>query len=77
MQLTNLEMNETPVNKELKINISMQLLIASLLCGVGGWMITLSSWSAAITPVSMGGLLMIVGSVVAAWLGKSPLKGAQ
>jgi len=59
------------------MNASMLLLIASIIAGIGGWMITLSSWAAASTPVSMGGLLMIIGSVVAAWLGKSPLKGKE
>lgn len=54
---------------------SVVLLIASIISGIGGWMITLPSWVAAGTPVSMGGLCMIVGSVVCAWLGKSPLKG--
>ena len=56
------------------MNLSKLLLIASLIAGIGGWMVTLSNWAAACTPVNVGGLLMIVGGVVAAWLGKSPLK---
>ena len=55
------------------MNASIILLIASIIAGIGGWMITLVDWASATTPVSIGGLLMIVGSVLAAWLGKSPL----
>lgn len=55
------------------MNTSLILLIASIIAGIGGWMITLSDWASATTPVSIGGLLMIVGSVIAAWLGKSPI----
>jgi hypothetical protein len=54
---------------------SIVLLIASIAFGMGGWMVTLPGWASALTPVSMGGLLMIVGSIVAAWLGKSPIQG--
>ncbi|MFA5407441.1 MAG: hypothetical protein WC343_01570 [Bacilli bacterium] len=57
------------------MNASIILLIASIVAGIGGWMITLPNWTAATTPVSMGGLCLIVGSVVCAWLGKSPLRG--
>ena len=56
---------------------SSLFLAASLLCGIGGWIITLANWNAATTPVAIGGLLMIVGSIVCAWLNKSPLKGQQ
>ncbi len=41
------------------------VLIGSLILGIGGWMVTLANWSEALTPVSMGGLLMIVGGVFA------------
>jgi hypothetical protein len=58
-------------------NASLLLLLASLVCGIGGWMITLPSWNAALTPVSIGGLLIILGGVVAAWLGKSPIKAQR
>lgn len=56
------------------MNLSKLFLYASLLAGLGGWMITLQSWSAALTPVSIGGLLVVEAGVVCAWLGKSPLK---
>jgi len=55
--------------------LSKILLISSLLFGMGGWLATLPTWSAALTPISMGGLFMIIGSIVAAWLGQSPIKG--
>jgi len=48
--------------------------IASMVFGVGGWMVTLAGWEAALTPVSLGGLLMILGSVTASALGGSIIK---
>lgn len=39
-------------------------LAAALAAGLGGWVVTLTSWSAALTPIAMGGLLMIIGSVL-------------
>lgn len=53
---------------------STWLLVASLAVGLGGWMITLANWSACTSPVNVGGLIMILGGIVAAWLGKSPIK---
>lgn len=59
------------------MNRSILLLAASIIAGVGGWLITLSTWGAALTPAAIGGLLIILGGVVCAWLGKSPLKSGQ
>ncbi len=56
------------------MKLSMVVLVASLLMAIGGWIITLPTWQAACTPVSMGGLLTGVGGVILAWLGKSPIK---
>lgn len=56
------------------MKLSIVLLVASLICGIGGWAVTLPSWTAAVTPVSIGGLLMVLGGVIAAWIGKSPIK---
>lgn len=56
------------------MNLSKLFLFASLIAGLGGWMITLPTWSAAFTPVSFGGLLAVEAGVICAWLGKSPLK---
>lgn len=51
-----------------------KLWITSLVGGIGGWMITLPSWSAALTPVSLGGLLLVLGSITATALGGSLIK---
>lgn len=37
--------------------------ILGLLGAVGGWMVTLPGWQAATTPVSLGGLLIILGGL--------------
>ena len=59
------------------MNLSKLLLFASLIAGLGGWMITLANWNEAFLPVSLGGLLVIEGGVVCAWLGQSPIKPTQ
>lgn len=59
------------------MNKSIALLVFSLAIAAGGWIITLPDWSAATTTVAIGGLLMNLGGVGAAWLGKSPLKPKQ
>jgi hypothetical protein len=59
------------------VKLSVLLLIASIIVGIGGWMVTLQTWQQATNPVPMGGLLMIIGGVLCAWLGQSPLKGKQ
>jgi hypothetical protein len=56
------------------MNFSIALLVASLIAGIGGWMVTLASWSVALTTINLGGLLVILAGVVVAWLGKSPIK---
>ena len=56
------------------MKLSILVLVASLLMAIGGWVITLPSWQAALAPVSMGGLLTGIGGVILAWLGKSPIK---
>jgi hypothetical protein len=57
--------------------MSKLLLIGSLIGGLGGWVITLATWGDALVPKNFGGLLVIVGGLLCAWLGKSPLKGQQ
>ena len=57
--------------------ISIILLIASLLAGFGGWSITLDSWGSCTDPKSIGGLFVIIGGVLAAWIGKSPLNSQR
>jgi len=39
--------------------------IGSLLLGIGGWIITLNTWQDATTPVALGGLVLIVGGILA------------
>lgn len=38
-------------------------LAAALAGGLGGWVVTLPTWNAALTPIAFGGLLMILASV--------------
>lgn len=56
------------------MKLSIVLLVASLVMALGGWMMTLKTWDAALLPLAMGGLLFNLGGVVVAWLGKSPIK---
>ena len=56
---------------------SYATLIVAILVAVGGWAITLPSWSVACQPTNIGGLLMGLGSVAGAWFAKSPRGGAQ
>lgn len=48
-------------------------LVVSLIAGLGGWMVTLDTWSLALTTTNLGGLLMVEAGVVIAWLNKSPM----
>jgi hypothetical protein len=48
--------------------------IGAILLGLGGWMVTLGSWNVALTPVNLGGLLMVMGSILAPALSKSIVK---
>jgi hypothetical protein len=50
------------------------LLIASLVGGLGGWMMTLASWHAALTPTSIGGLFVVLASITATAMGQSIIK---
>jgi hypothetical protein len=56
-----------------KINPKL-LWAASMLAGIGGWMAVLPNWAAACTPVSIGGLMLIVGSITATAFGGSVIK---
>jgi hypothetical protein len=47
--------------------------IGALLLGIGGWLITLDTWLAASTPVAIGGLFMILGSILAPALSKGSI----
>lgn len=54
--------------------VSFLVLAASLLVAVSPWMMSLESFETATTPANLGALAGIVGGVLLAWLGKSPLK---
>jgi len=48
--------------------------LASMIFGIGGWMVVLKDWSDADTPGAVGGLLMIVASITAPAFGGSIIK---
>jgi hypothetical protein len=48
---------------------SMIILVLSILFSIGGWMVTLQTWSDALQPQNLGGLLMILASLFASALG--------
>jgi len=48
--------------------------IASLIFGLGGWMVVLKDWTDADTPGAVGGLLMIIASITAPAFGGSIIK---
>ena len=50
------------------------VLIASIMVAVVPWGSTLETWGDAITVANIFPLLGIVGGVLLAWLGQSPLK---
>lgn len=54
---------------------SKTILIASLLVALGSWGTTFSTWAEVTRVSNVFGLIGIVGGVVLAWLGTSPLKG--
>jgi hypothetical protein len=56
---------------------SLGILLFSVLFSLGGWIVTLETWADALQPVRMGGLIMIIGSVGAAWLAEPLIKPAQ
>jgi len=49
------------------------ILLASLAVALVPWFNALSTWGAALTTVNVGAFLGIVGGVLLAWLGKSPI----
>jgi|WetSurMetagenome_2_1015567.scaffolds.fasta_scaffold159704_3 hypothetical protein len=53
------------------------ILIASLLVSLVPWFNALSTWGAMFTPVNVGAFFGIVGGVLLAWLGASPIKPKQ
>lgn len=53
---------------------SILILIASLLVALTPWFTLLDTWTAATTPGNIGALLGIIGGVILAWLGASPIK---
>jgi hypothetical protein len=53
------------------------LLLASLAIALGPWIAALPSWGSALEPVTVAVGLPIIGGVVVAWLGESPLKIKQ
>jgi hypothetical protein len=52
---------------------SVIVLIASLCIVLGPWMLQLEVFGDALTPDKMGELLPMIGGVLLAWLGRSPL----
>ena len=55
------------------MKLSYLLLFASLLMAVGGWGSSFQSWSEAAHPSHFFSLLGVVGGVILAWIGKSPI----
>ena len=49
------------------------VLLASLLVAIGGWGIGLADWADLLKVSNFFSLLAVVGGVVLAWLGASPL----
>lgn len=52
---------------------SYVVLMASLLIALGGWGATFNTWAEATRVGNVFGLLGIVGGVLLAWVGKSPI----
>lgn len=48
--------------------------LASLIFGLGGWMVALPTWTDATSPAAVGGLLMILASITAPAFGGSVIK---
>ena len=59
------------------MKVSMAVLAASLLIAVGSWGSGFSNWQQLREISNVFSLLGVVGSVVLAWLGKSPIKPKQ
>jgi hypothetical protein len=53
---------------------AIAILIGSILLGLGGWVQTLTVWSAAITTGGISGLFLILGGIILNWLNQSPIK---
>lgn len=49
------------------------LLIGSLLVALVPWLMSLNAWCDAVNPGSVGILAGIIGGVLLAWIGESPL----
>lgn len=56
------------------MNSSLLVLAASLFVALGGWGIGLNNWSQLCEVSNVFSLLGVIGGVVLAWLGKSPVK---
>ena len=52
-------------------------LVASLMLAVGGWGATFQHWNEAWQVSNFFGLLAIIGGIMLAWLGQSPIKPAS
>ena len=52
---------------------SVVVLLASLCIVLGPWMLDLETFGQILTPENLGTLLPMVGGVLLAWIGKSPL----
>jgi len=58
----------------MKITVtSVLVLLGSLCVAIGPLIINLDTFDDALTPQKLGEFLPIVGAIVLAWLGKSPL----
>lgn len=56
---------------------SIVILVCSLMIGIGPWTLAFDKWEEALLPQNVGALAGIVGGIVLAWLGASPIKPAK
>ena len=59
------------------MKISIVVLVASLLIAIGSWGSGFSNWQQLREVPNVFSLLGVIGSVVLAWLGRSPIKPKQ
>lgn len=62
--------------KRLRCN-SYAVLLASLFIGIGAWGTNHTNWHEVATPQSAFELIGLFGSILLAWIGKSPIDGIK